>query len=80
MNDNEALKYVIDNKFNDAMDGGVLDLDRCWDVLYTQGYEVYCHLKIKDALKVVASPIVVERLIDNSPTYFEGINLEIKDL
>lgn len=80
MNDNEALKYVIDNKFDDATDGGVLDLDRCWDVLYTQGYEVYCHLKIKDALKVVASPIVVERLIDNSPTYFEGINLEIKDL
>lgn len=79
MND-DVSKYVINRKFDDATDGGVLDLDKCWDVLYTQGYEVYCHLKIKDALKVVASPIVVERLIDNSPTYFEGINLEIKDL
>lgn len=79
MND-DVSKYVINCKFNDATDDGVLDLDKCWDVLYTQGYEVYCHLKIKDALKVVASPIVVERLIDNSPTYFEGINLEIKDL
>lgn len=80
MNDNEVLKYVIDNKLAEAKDEhGVLDLDKCWDVLYTQGYEVYCHLKIKDAYKVVASPIVVERLIDNAPTYFEGINLEIKE-
>ena len=79
MNDNELLKYVIDNKFDNAIDEhGVLDLDKCWDVLNTQGYEVYCHLKIKKANKVVASSIV-ERLIDNAPTYFDGINLEIKN-
>lgn len=77
----EGIKqYVIDCKFDDAEDeNGVLDLDKCWDVLYMPDWESYCHLKVKYADKVVASPIVVERLLDKSPFYFEGINLEIKN-
>lgn len=77
----EGIKqYVIDCKFEDATDEhGILDLDKCWDVLYTPDWEAYCHLKIEYAHKVVASPIVVERLLDRSPFYFENINLEIKE-
>ena len=75
----EMLQYVIDCKFDDAKDErGILDLDKCWDVLFTLDWEAYCHLKVKEAHKVVASPIVVERILDNSPSYFENINLEIK--
>jgi hypothetical protein len=77
--DDSVAQYVIDYKFDKAEECGTIDLDKCWDVLNTRGWEAYCHLKIKDALKVVASPIVVQRLIDNCPTYFDGINLEIKE-
>ncbi len=82
MNESNLLvvQQLIEYKFNIAIDEhGVLDLDKCCDVLLTQGWETYCHLKIKKANKVVASPIVVERLIDNVPTYFDGVNLEIKN-
>lgn len=74
------LQYVIDCKFNKAEEAGTLDLDKCWDVLNTKGCEAYTHTKVQYANKVIASPIVVQRLIDNCPTYFDGVNLEIKDL
>ena len=78
--DDSVAQYVIDYKFDQAEDEcGILDLDKCWDVLNTQGWEAYTHTKVQYANKVIASPIVVQRLIDNCPTYFEDVNLEIKE-
>ena len=78
--DDAVAQYVIDCKFDDSEDEyGALDLDKCWDVLNVRGWEAYTHTKVQYADKVVASPIVVQRLIDNCPTYFEGVNLEIKE-
>ena len=77
--DDSVAQYIIDYKFDQAEDCGVIDLDKCWDVLNTRGWEAYTHTKIQYANKVIASPIVVQRLIDNCPTYFDGVNLEIKN-